>query len=155
MASLPKLDTVVDLNLRRNFLQHTRRSRFPPASPVCLPASHIGSPLLKRPTYPRGAALTLCVYNAIWTSVSNQDISVANKQIYNLICFKQYIYIWINKYIYIYLYTYICIKRYLYKYMRIYFFRQEILLVFSALIITGISGGNYYWYCGRRYYSVV
>ena len=51
-------------------------------------------------------------------------------------------------YIYIYMYTYIYI--YIYEYRNIYrYFRREILLVFSAVIITGIFGGKYYWY-GRR-----
>ena len=37
----------------------------------------------------------------------------------------------------------------IYIYINIYwYFWREILLVFSAVVITGISGGSYYWYLG-------
>ena len=56
-------------------------------------------------------------------------------------------YIYIYKIMYnIYIYINICIYIYIYIYIRIYtgIFRQEILLVFAAVIITGTFGGNCY-----------
>ena len=44
-------------------------------------------------------------------------------------------------------------KRYFYIFQKVYkylYFRREILLVFSAVIITGICGGKYYWYFRRE-----